>query len=159
MAEEKAKKPVEEKISEETKEAPKEEKKETPAEKPAEKAKEAPKKAAPQKSAESIYDIIEKVREMNGLISKGTNETTKEIERGKAKLVVVAEDVSPPEIVMHLGPLCQEKGNIPLLKVPSKEELGRAAGLDVSTASIAIVDSADAKKEFIAFLESLQEKK
>jgi len=107
---------------------------------------------------EKIYDIIEKIREMGGIIKKGTNQATKEIERGKAQLVVIASDVNQKEIVMHLGPLCRDKG-ITCLEVSSKEELGRAAGIDVSTAAVAITDSADAKKEFLAFLESVREKK
>jgi len=40
------------------------------------------------------YDIVEKARD-NGKISKGSNETTKQVERGIAKLVVMAEDVTP----------------------------------------------------------------
>jgi large subunit ribosomal protein L7Ae len=95
--------------------------------------------------AEDILELIEIARE-TGKIRKGINEATKAVERGIAKAVVVAEDVDPPEIVMHLGPLCDEK-KITLYKVPSKNELGRAAGLDVSSAAIAIVELGDAKKK------------
>ncbi len=42
-----------------------------------------------------------------GSVKKGTNETTKAIERGTAKLVFIAEDVQPEEIVMHLQTLHQ----------------------------------------------------
>ena len=94
---------------------------------------------------EDILEIIEMSRE-TGKIRKGVNETTKAVERGMAKLVVVAEDIDPPEIVMHLQPLCDEK-KIPLFKVPSKSELGRAAGIDVTAASIAVVDAGEAKKK------------
>ena len=45
-----------------------------------------------------------------GKLKKGTNEVTKAIERGTAKLVLVAKDVSPPEVVMHLPLLGKEKG-------------------------------------------------
>src|SRR3989344_7355337 len=94
---------------------------------------------------EDVLEMVETARD-TGKIRKGVNETTKAVERGIAKAVVVAEDVDPPEIVMHLGPLCDEK-KIELYKVASKNELGRAAGLDVGTASIAIVDLGDAKKK------------
>ncbi|MCX6815992.1 MAG: ribosomal L7Ae/L30e/S12e/Gadd45 family protein [Candidatus Aenigmarchaeota archaeon] len=90
-------------------------------------------------------ELVEISRE-TGKIRKGLNEATKAIERGIAKAVIVAEDIDPPEIIMHLTPLCDEK-KIPLFKVPSKNELGRAAGLDVSSAAIAIVDLGDAKKK------------
>jgi large subunit ribosomal protein L7Ae len=84
------------------------------------------------------YDLVEKARD-NGKISKGANETTKQVERGQAKLVVMAEDVTPEEILAHMPVLCEEK-NIPYTYVPSKNELGNAAGLKVSTASIAILN-------------------
>ena len=79
-----------------------------------------------------------------GKLKKGTNEVTKAIERGTAKLVVVAKDVSPPEITMHLPLLGKEKG-IPVIEVPNKEELGAAAGLTVPAVSIAVVVEGEAK--------------
>ena len=80
-----------------------------------------------------------------GKIKKGVNETTKSVEKGTAKLVLVAKDVNPAEITMHLTPLCKEK-NIMLVEVDSKEELGTAAGLAVSTVAAAIVDEGEGKK-------------
>ena len=79
-----------------------------------------------------------------GKIKKGTNEVTKAIERGTAKLVLVAKDVSPPEVVMHLPLLGKEKG-VPVVEVPSKEELGAAAGLSVPAVSVAVVQEGEAK--------------
>ena len=80
-----------------------------------------------------------------GKIRIGTNEATKAVERGIAKLIVYAEDVEPKEIVMHLAPLCDEK-KIPCTTTKSKTDLGRAAGISVSTAAVAIIESGDAKK-------------
>ena len=79
-----------------------------------------------------------------GKIKKGTNEVTKAIERGIAKLVLVAKDVSPPEVVMHIPLLCKEKG-VPVVEVPSKEELGAAAGLSVPAVSVAVVQEGEAR--------------
>ena len=95
--------------------------------------------------ADEILEIVEIARD-TGKIRKGINEATKAAERGVAKVVVVAEDTDPPEVIMHLDPLCQEK-NVKLLKVPSKNELGRAAGLEVSCASIAILELGEAAKK------------
>jgi len=96
-------------------------------------------KFKPSKDLESLaYEIVEKAR-ATGKICKGTNETTKRVERGESKLVVMAEDVSPEEILAHMPILCEEK-NIPYTYVPSKAELGRAAGLDVSAASVGILE-------------------
>lgn len=79
-----------------------------------------------------------------GKIKKGTNEVTKSIERGTAKLVLVAKDVSPPEVVMHIPLLGKEKG-VPVVEVPSKEELGAAAGLSVPAVSVAVVQEGEAR--------------
>jgi len=89
------------------------------------------------------YDLVEKARD-NGKISKGANEVTKQVERGQAKLVVMAEDVSPEEILAHMPVLCEEK-KIPYAYVPSKDELGSAAGLLVSTATVAITNPGKSK--------------
>lgn len=89
------------------------------------------------------YEAVELAKK-TGKIKKGSNESTKIVERGLAKLVVVASDVSPKEVIMHLKPLCKEK-EVPYVEVPSKEELGAAAGLQVPTAAVVIVKEGDAK--------------
>lgn len=78
-----------------------------------------------------------------GKIRKGINETTKSIERKAAKLVVIAEDVSPPEIVMHVPGLCEDMG-VPYLYVKTKKELGEAAGLKVSASTVAVENAGNA---------------
>ena len=93
--------------------------------------------------ADKVYEAVEVAR-TTGKIRKGTNETTKVIEKGQAKLVVIAKDVNPPEITMHIPLLSEEKG-IPCVQVSSKEELGAAAGVDCPTGSVAIVVEGDAK--------------
>ena len=93
---------------------------------------------APKELQDLAYDLVEKARD-NGKISKGANEATKQVERGQAKLVVMAEDVTPEEVLALLPILCEEK-NIPYTYVPSKEELGNSAGLNVPTAAVAIVN-------------------
>lgn len=103
------------------------------------------------------YELVEKARE-TGKISKGTNETTKQVERGLAKLVIMAEDVSPEEILAHMPLLCEEK-NTPYTYVPSKKELGTAAGLEVSAASVAIIDPGEAKEDLEEFIKKLEEVK
>ncbi len=95
--------------------------------------------------ATDLYTIVEKARK-TGKIEKGTNEVTKAIERGTAKLVVYAADVSPKEIVQHLPLLCKEKGVL-CREVDSKQKLGIAAGLPVSASSIVIVSAGEAEKE------------
>ena len=95
-------------------------------------------------NTEKAYEAIE-LAKRTGKIRKGSNEVTKALEKGKAKLVVIAKDISPPEITMHIPLLAKEKG-VPFIEVPSKEELGAAAGLGVGTAAVAIVQEGDSKK-------------
>ena len=97
-----------------------------------------------------VLEIIEIAR-TSGKISKGANEATKAIEKGTAKLVAYAADVSPKEIIMHLPLLCKDK-NIPCFEISKKEDLGAAAGLSVATAAVAVVKEGEAKKA----LESLK---
>ncbi len=92
---------------------------------------------------EKALQAVERARS-TGKIKKGTNEVTKSVERGTAKLVVIAKDVSPPEILMHLPLLAKEK-NIPLVQVDKKEELGAAAGLSLATSAVAVVQEGEAK--------------
>jgi large subunit ribosomal protein L7Ae len=92
-----------------------------------------------------FYNIIETARK-TGKIDKGTNETTKAIELGVAKLVAYAKDVEPKEIVAHLAVLCKEKG-IPCVEVDSKQKLGIAAGVRVNASAVAVIDAGEANKE------------
>lgn len=98
----------------------------------------------PKELSEKTYDAVEKARD-TGKLKKGVNEATKAIERGVAKLIIMAEDVDPEEVMMHLPVLCDEK-KVPYSYVPSKSELGKAAGLEVPTSTIAITQEGDSKK-------------
>jgi len=110
----------------------------------------------PQELAEKVYQALQKVRETGGKVKKGTNETTKAVERGQAKLVVIAEDVDPPEIVAHLPLLCDEK-KIPYVYVPSKQRLGQAAGIEVAAASVAVIDVGGAKDLIDEIIKAVQQ--
>jgi len=97
----------------------------------------------PKELADAAYEAVRQARQ-TGKVKKGTNETTKAVERGIAKLVIMAEDVEPPEVVAHLPILCEER-NIPYIFVPSKAQLGSSLGLDVAAASAAIVEPSEAQ--------------
>lgn len=94
--------------------------------------------------ADKVYESVE-IAKNTGKLRKGVNETTKCVERGIAKLVILAGDVEPPEILMHLPSLCDEK-KVLCVEVPSKLELGKAAGIEVGTSSIAIEEIGEAKR-------------
>jgi len=93
----------------------------------------------------SVYDIVEKAAK-TGKVDKGINEVTKAIERGVAKLVVYAADVSPKELTQHLPILAKEKG-IKCVEADSKQKLGLAVGISVATGAVAVIQVGEAKLE------------
>ena len=111
----------------------------------------------PKDLSDKVLQLLEAAKN-NGKLRKGTNETTKAVEKGQAKLVIMAEDVEPEEILMHLPVLCEEK-KILYCYVSSKQELGRAAGIDVPSAAIGIVDAGDGKDLMKEVVKRLQELK
>jgi large subunit ribosomal protein L7Ae len=111
----------------------------------------------PKEIADAAYEALQ-IASKTGSIRKGTNEATKAIERGQAKLVIIAQDVDPPEVVAHLPLLCDER-KIPYIFVPNKEKIGSAMGIDVPAAAACIVKEGDAAglvKELVTRLEQLK---
>ena len=95
--------------------------------------------------AEDAIEALEVARD-TGTVKKGTNETTKAVERGNAELVYIAEDVQPEEIVMHLPELADEK-SVPFVFVGAQDDVGHAAGLEVGSAAAAVVDAGEARND------------
>ncbi|WP_457558452.1 50S ribosomal protein L7Ae [Candidatus Harpocratesius sp.] len=87
-----------------------------------------------------ILDLVKTTVNKQGKIKKGMNETTKAIERGIAKLVVIAGDISPAEIVMHLPAISKEK-KVPYVFVNTRAELGKAANISIPCSALAITNA------------------
>lgn len=109
-------------------------------------------------------DLVSTVKEAlivaaeTGKIKKGANEVTKAVERGHAKLVVIAQDVSPEEIVIHLPALCDDKG-VAYGFFPTRQELGQAVGLKVGTTAVVVVEAGNAEtliRDIVEKLNSLK---
>lgn len=73
-------------------------------------------------------------------LKKGANEATKTLNRGISELIILAADVEPIEIVLHLPLLCEDK-NVPYVFVPSKDLLGRACGVNRSVVACSITSN------------------
>jgi large subunit ribosomal protein L7Ae len=97
----------------------------------------------PKEIAEAGYEALRQARQ-TGKIRKGTNETTKAIERNLAKLVIIAEDIDPPEVVAHLPILCDER-SIPYVYVPTRSQMGPALGIDLGAAAACIVEPGESE--------------
>ena len=73
----------------------------------------------------------------NGIRS-GMNSVTALVEKKKAQLVIIAHDVEPIELVLHLPTLCRKMG-IPYCIVKGKSRLGRLVHLKTCS-SLALTD-------------------
>ncbi|CEG11566.1 50S ribosomal protein L7Ae [groundwater metagenome] len=93
---------------------------------------------APAELQTKSLEVLETAKN-TGKIKKGVNEVTKAVERKITKLVVIAGDIIPPENVMHLPMLCDEK-EIPYLFVNKKEDIGKAIGLKVPCSAACVVE-------------------
>jgi len=109
----------------------------------------------PKEVAEAAYEALKTAND-SGKIRKGTNEATKSIERGRAKLVLIAENVEPPEIVAHLPLLCDER-KAPYVYVPEKQRIGQAVGLLVGSAAASIEEAGEAEELLNEIVAKLKE--
>jgi large subunit ribosomal protein L7Ae len=109
----------------------------------------------PKELADKAYQVVQVARD-SGKVRKGTNESTKAVERAVAKLVLIAEDVDPPQVVAHLPILCEER-KISYMFVPSKIDLGRAAGIDVGCAAVSILDGGEGSKTLKEIIDATEQ--
>jgi len=66
------------------------------------------------------------------LIKFGLNHVTELVESGKAKMVIIAHDVDPIEMVVFLPALCRKKG-VPFCFVRGKANLGKYVHMKTAT--------------------------
>ena len=63
----------------------------------------------PKDVQDNVYELVKLVGSGNGRLKKGSNEVTKAAERGTAKMIVMAENVNPAELLAHIPLICKEK--------------------------------------------------
>ncbi|MFH0737589.1 MAG: 50S ribosomal protein L7Ae [Candidatus Micrarchaeota archaeon] len=106
--------------------------------------------------AELLPQIMEmlSVAKDAGKIKKGVNETTKSIERKAAQFVVIAADVTPEEVVVHIPMLCKEH-SIPYAFLPTKKDLGKSVGIEVGTSAVAVENAGGAGEKLQDIIKKL----
>lgn len=67
----------------------------------------------------------------------GLKQTMKAVQRGQAEMVFLAKDAEP-HVLRDLKQICGELA-VPIEWVASMRELGQAAGIQVSSASVALL--------------------
>lgn len=106
----------------------------------------------PDKLKTQIKNVLSDIADArDSKIRKGMNEVTKSIERSQAKIVVMAEDVSPPEILYHVPLLCEEK-KIPYAYLSTKKNLGNAVKLNIGASAISVENAGTRNEKAIADL-------
>jgi len=108
------------------------------------------KKARLTTEAEAKKNKTETKKDKPKVIKSGLNHVTTLVENKLAKLVVIAHDVDPIELVVWLPHLCRNK-DVPYCFVKSKSRLGQLVGLKTATC-LALTE---VKKEDVAELERL----
>lgn len=86
-----------------------------------------------------VLDLLtecEKVKQSK----RGANEVTKAINRNMAEFIMIAADVIPIEIVLHLPVLCEDKG-VPFVWVSTREKIGKACGLPRPVTAAAVLSN------------------
>ncbi|MGC8651764.1 MAG: 50S ribosomal protein L7Ae [Candidatus Micrarchaeia archaeon] len=105
------------------------------------------------------YEALQLVKQ-SGVVRKGANEVTKSVERGLASFVVIAGDVDPEEVVLHIPVICEQK-KVPYSYVPSKLDLGKSIGLNVPCTAVAVENQGKAEqaiKDIIAKVTGVSQK-
>jgi ribosomal protein L7Ae-like RNA K-turn-binding protein len=110
----------------------------------------------PNEGYDKVRDVLQKVVKTGGKIKAGVNEVTKMVERGNATLVIMAEDVSPEELLLHMPVLCKDK-KIPYTYMKERKALGEAAGIRVKASCIAVIKEGAAKKELEDLIKMIKE--
>jgi len=119
------------------------------------------KKLAPETKAakkQRLTDLAGK-KETDGkappVIKYGLNHVTELIESKKAKLVIIAHDVDPIELICWLPALCRKK-DIPYCVVKSKSRLGQLVGKKTCTAACITTVKKEDQKELEVLCESFK---
>ncbi|AAS50656.1 ABL115Wp [Eremothecium gossypii ATCC 10895] len=79
-------------------------------------------------------------------VKRGVKEVVKALRKGEKGLVVIAGDISPPDVISHLPVLCEDQ-SVPYIFVPSKQDLGSAGATKRPTSVVFIVPGSSKKKE------------
>ena len=68
----------------------------------------------------------------------GTRQTVKALQTGTTKEIVIAKDADP-KVIANVASKASEF-NVPILYVDSMKKLGKACGIDVGAATVAIIN-------------------
>ncbi|MGI6359012.1 MAG: L7Ae/L30e/S12e/Gadd45 family ribosomal protein [Bacillota bacterium] len=83
-----------------------------------------------------MLDSLEHLKAVKDKVA-GVKQVQKAVQRGQAKVVYMAADAEP-HVLRSLRQLCEQQ-QIEVVTVPSMTELGKAAGIEVGSATVAVL--------------------
>ncbi|XP_040200309.1 H/ACA ribonucleoprotein complex subunit 2 [Rana temporaria] len=109
---------------------------------------------AGRKLTKRLYKCIKKaVKQKN--IRRGVKEVQKFINKGEKGIVVLAGDTLPIEVYCHVPVMCEDRG-IPYTYIPSKSDLGAAAGSKRPTCVIMVKPNSEYEDSYNECMEDVQ---
>lgn len=105
---------------------------------------------AEEKGMKKVYKTIRKAAK-NGTLKRGVKEVVKALRKSPSSgpghtsfpgIVVIAGDISPPDVISHLPALCEDH-NVPFIFVTSRAELGALAKTKRPTSVVMIMEKFD----------------
>nr|XP_033782741.1 H/ACA ribonucleoprotein complex subunit 2 [Geotrypetes seraphini] len=109
---------------------------------------------ASRKLSKKLYKCIKKAVKQKQ-IRRGVKEVQKFINKGEQGIVVLAGDTLPIEVYCHLPVMCEDH-KLPYIYVPSKVDLGAAAGSKRPTCVILVKTHMDYQEAYDECLEEVQ---
>ncbi|ODV95599.1 hypothetical protein PACTADRAFT_50298, partial [Pachysolen tannophilus NRRL Y-2460] len=100
---------------------------------------------APKKLNKKVLKTVKKASKAKH-VKRGVKEVVKALRKGEKGLVIVAGDISPPDVISHLPVLCEDNG-VPYIFLPSKEDLGSAGATKRPTSCVMIVPNGGKSKK------------
>lgn len=92
---------------------------------------------APKKVNKKILKTVKKASKAKH-VKRGVKEVVKALRKGEKGLVIIAGDISPPDVISHIPVLCEDS-SVPYVFIPSKEDLGSAGATKRPTSCVMVV--------------------
>lgn len=109
---------------------------------------------ASRKLSKKLYKCVKKAAKVKQ-IRRGVKEVQKFINKGEKGIVVLAGDTMPIDVYSHLPVLCEDN-SLPYAYIPSKMDLGAAAGTKRPTCAILIKPHDEYKESYAECLDEVQ---
>lgn len=91
---------------------------------------------APKKTTKKLHKLVKKASQAK-FVRRGVKEVVKALRKGSKGFCIIAGDISPIDVVVHLPIMCEDR-RIPYFYVPSKLDLGAAASTKRPTSCILV---------------------